>query len=565
MPSVHPNQMTPLALSILGLEEAGFLPSQPASQSQSQPQPSSGTRNLNESGQRIRPQQPRADRRVTSYFNPFQSKSQPCNDAPPSYASTVRQARFPPSRRYLDNGREILPKYTSSVDMEGPAYMCLESLSPFNILPFMDWKEVYVVLRGTRLSIHKLKTSSFGERKICSPGREVKKYTLQQAEVGMATDVTHSVLLPNSRVASLIPSIARKKAIEKDPDLFRTEEQFALRVRAELDQFLIAVPDELVAFHWVNKICASIDIAAPLDERSLPRQCTMPRRRRRQARPFLPADLSDARFVEQQQRLMETLYPTFAGERRRALAVAATATSQTVADAPVSPIDAAISPIEEEAEDVDLSMIAEDAGPSGTPRIPSRQRPAAARNNTAESVMTVAALEVHTTDPVNLDDDGKWAPPHPRTAGQQLRYIRRCTPVLLEDTPRHSSVMVVNGRYVRANYRIEILEEWSLKPPSYEAHDFTQTPASDLARTSTRSSVSSQSPSSPRVEDIQRADSPAQEMEISTAPKLTLTLDRSSSQKRANTGDVISSSNNELQSKITQEPEPSTGFVVYGF
>jgi len=563
MPSVQPNQMTPLALSMLGLEEAGFLPPRTALQSQSH----GSIRNPNESSHRIRPQQPRADRRVTSYFNPFQSKSQPCNDAPPSYASTVRQARFPTSRRHLDNGNEILPRYTSTVDMEGPAYMCLESCSPFTLLPELDWKEVYVVLRGTRLSIHKLKTSSFGERKICSPGREVKKYTLQQAEVGMATDVTHSVLLPNSRVASLIPNIARKKAIEKDPDLFRLEEQFSLRVRAELDQFLLAVPDELVAFHWVNKICASIDIAAPLDERSLPRQCTMPRRRRRQARPFLAADLLDARFVEQQQRLMETLYPAFAGERRRAVVDVniAVAANQTVAAAPASPVDAVISPIDEEAEDVDLSMIAEDAGPSGTPRIPSRQRPAAARNNTAESVMTVAALEIHSTDPINLDDDGKWAPPHPRTAGQQLRYIRRCTPVLLEDMPRHSSVMVGNGRYVRANYRIEILEEWSLKPPSYEAHDFTQLSASDLARTSTRTSVSSQSPSSPRVEEIQRADSPAQEMEITTAPKLTLTLDRSSSQKRVNTGDAMSSNNNELQSKITQDSEPSTGFIVYGF
>jgi len=555
--------MSPLALSILGLEEAGFLPPQP-SQSRSR-----STLNSDENNQRIRQQQqqqeqPRADRRVTSYFNPFQSKSQTCNDAPPSYASSVRQARFPPSSRYLDNGNEILPKYTSTVDMEGPAYMCLESCSPFILLPDLDWKEVYIILRGTRLSIHKLKTSSFGDRKIGTAGREVRKYTLQQAEVGLATDVSHSVLLPNSRVASLIPNIARKRALEKDPDLFRLEEQFSLRVRAELDQFLIAVPNELVAFQWVNKLCASIDIAAPLDDRSLPRQCTMPRRRRRQARPFLPSDLTDIRFVEQQQRLLETLYPSLAGMRRNPAEVNVAATNQAVAAASESPLERIISPLDEEAEDVDLSMIAEDADPSATPRTSTMPRPAVVRDNTAESALSTSPLDIHATNPMNFDDDGKWAPPHARTAGQQLRYIRRCTPVLLEDMPRHSSIIVGNGRYVRANYRIEILEEWSLKPPSYEAHDFSQVPAQNLVRRSTRSSVTSQIPSSPIVEEIRRADSPNQDMEISTAPKLTLTLDRSSSQKQANeTGSPPN--NNELQSKMAQESDLNPGFIVYGF
>ncbi|GAB7344055.1 hypothetical protein MBLNU457_1971t1 [Dothideomycetes sp. NU457] len=564
MPPVQPSQMSPLALSLLGLEEAGFLPPQP---SQSRPR---GTLNTHENNQRTRQQQhqqlqqSRADRRVTSYFNPFQSKSQPCNDAPPSYASSVRQARFPPSPRYLDNGNEILPKYTSTVDMEGPAYMCLESYSPFTLLPDLEWKEVYVILRGTRLSIHKLKTSSFGERKIAVAGREVKKYTLQQAEVGLATDVTHSVLLPNSRVASLIPTIARKKALEKDPDLFRHEEQFSLRVRAELDQFLIAVPNELVAFQWVNKICASIDIAAPLDDRSLPRQCTMPRRRRRQARPFLPTDLTDIRFIEQQQRLLETMYPSLAGMRRPTTDANVAVDDQTATAAPEAPLERMISPVEEEVEDVDLSMLAEDAGPSGPSRLSSTQRLSPAGNSTAEPALSASPLEVHVTDPRNLDDEGKWAPPHPRTAGQQLRYIRRCTPVLLDDMPRHSSVMVANGRYVRANYRIEILEEWTLKPPTYEVHDFSQVPAQDLVRRSTRSSVNSHVPSSPIVEEIRRADSPNQDMEISTAPKLTLTLNRSSSQKQANeTGSPPN--NSELQSKMAQESDLNTGFIVYGF
>lgn len=554
--------MSPLALSLLGLEEAGFLPPQP-SQSRSRITP-----NPDESNQRIRhqqqQQQQRVDRRVTSYFNPFQSKSQPCNDAPPSYASSVRQARFPPSPRYLDNGNEILPKYTSTVDMEGPAYMCLESCSPFTLLPELAWKEVYIILRGTRLSIHKLKTSSFGERKIALAGKEVRKYTLQQAEVGLATDVSHSVLLPNSRVASLIPNIARKKALEKDPDLFRLEEQFSLRVRAELDQFLIAVPNELVAFQWVNKLCAGIDIAAPLEDRSLPRQCTMPRRRRRQPRPFLASDLTDVRFIEQQQRLLESMYPSLAGMRNPPAEGDVAATSETVAAASGSPLERIISPVDEEGEDVDLSMLAEDAAPSGPSRLSSRQRLVVAENNTVESALSASPLDVHATDPRNLDLDGKWAPPHNRTAGQQLRYIRRCTPILLEDMPRHSSVMIGNGRYVRANYRIEILEDWSLKPPSYEAHDFSQIPIQELVRRSTRSSVTSHIPSSPIVEEIRRADSPNQEMEISTAPKLTLTLDRSPSQKQAN--EASSPPNHgELQSKMAQESDLNPSFIVYGF
>lgn len=51
-------------------------------------------------------------------------------------------------------------------------------------------------------------------------------------------------------------------------------------------------------------------------------------------------------------------------------------------------------------------------------------------------------------------------------------------PVLLAETPRHSSVMIDDGRYVRPNYKLDLVEDWALQPPPYDAHAFDSMPLS---------------------------------------------------------------------------------------
>ncbi|KAF2224997.1 hypothetical protein BDZ85DRAFT_87080 [Elsinoe ampelina] len=511
--AAHSSHLSPMALSILGLEQAGFLP---ASCRELRPGRSSSRRNGT------------TERRVTSYYNQFSSRCAISNDAPPSYTNAVHQARFPPSPRHWDRGREVLPKYTCSVFKEGPMQMRLESCSPFLILPFQEWRAVYVVLQGTILIIHKLKTTIVGKQQIFTPGRVLRKYTLQHAEVGMAPDITHCVLVPTCRLATLIPPMARKKAHEKDPELFRVDRHYGLRLRSELDQFVLTYQAEEQIMSWVNHISAGIDIAPALDERTLPRQCTMPRRRRRQQREVTANDMSDPRFIEEQRRLLAA-YPSMRGNAENALQ-RTRSNLEPVREDSVTTSTAPLAAPEQDQEDIDLSAIAEEAP---------TQRPVSGASNAERSFVSSEATQ--STRPtiaelyaLNFGSDGKWAPPHPRTAAQTYRYIKRCQPILLGDTPRHSSVMIADGRYVRPNYKMDILEDWILQPPTYEAHNFPDPLKSTLSSSTNRTSYSSASGLTTQSgsrnassADMQRVDStaPTDIMEIQALTANTLNLD----------------------------------------
>lgn len=552
MPAEQPSTLSPLALSILGLEQAGFLPA-------------TGRNAQTSSEARERPTRQAPDRRVASYFNHFQSRCAPSTDSPPCYAAAASaNPRIPIASRYLDNGKEILPRYTCSVHKEGPLYMLLESCSPFTILPRQEWREVYVVLRGTQLSIHRVKSKSLGKHVFSSAGKLLRKYTLQHAEAGIAVDVSHSVLIPVTRMASLIPSIARRKAFEKDPDLFRVEKQYSLRMRAELDQFVLSGPSEEQVFSWVNHICAGIDIAPAIDERNVPKQCTMPRRRRRN-RPFATSDISDQSFIAEQQQILQAMYPAFA-EPQTAGSTAADQ-SVPVADEEFPMPESASpdhahnsSPIitvslvnEQEQEDIDLSEIAEDAPTPLQPTM-SLDRPGASRRTTASSVMTLSTFERLASNTINFALDGKWAPPHPQTAAGRMRYIRRCMPLMTADTPRHSSVMIYAGKYVRPNFRSDVLEEWTLQPPSYEAHDFPEDVLTPLTRSDTISSSAS-------ARSMPRADSPMQEIQLAE-PRATTRKRSGQKQGEERRGGQRSMSR---QRKAMQPSELEANLVLLGF
>ena len=447
-------------------------------------------------------------------------------------------------------------------------YMLLESDSPFMLPPMAEWREVYVILAGTQLSIHKTKTGGmFGDKRVLAPGKLLRKYTLQQAEIGLAADVSHSVLVPLTRMASLIPSMARRRAYEKDPHLFHVEQQYTLRMRAELDQFILSCPSEEQIFSWVDSVCASIDIAPPLDDRAVPRQCTMPRRRRRQQRVAQATDLTDRRLIEEQERILRSMYPTLASDApvQRTVLLPPTGGDSPMPTTPA--LDVIASPMEQEQEDVDLSVIAEDAAPQSPTAASVSRRPTASRQITTDSVLSVSGFEDSSTDPINLDIFGKWNPPHPRTPLQQLRYIRRCMPLMFEDTPRHSSVLVSGGKYVRPNHRIYALEAWSLKPPSYEAHDFPEEAPSVLSRRTTIESVNSaQSRSVSGSSDvIQRADTPVQELQMVDSPQMQTIKVCSPREADANKRASRPVSNSQTIRKATQPSEMEAGSILIGF
>ncbi|KXT02805.1 hypothetical protein AC578_5394 [Pseudocercospora eumusae] len=411
---------------------------------------------------------PRPSRRATSYYNSFQTSCAVSNDLPPTYAVASRQR--PPDN--VQHGREPLPNYSCTVGIEAKLLLNLESTSPLHGSSEGEWREVYAVVRGTIISFHRLKDGG--------PGKLLRSYTLQHAEVGLASDAEHTILVPQSRLAHLVPSAARRRAWQKDPEMFKAVPQTLMRLRAETDQMLLADSQEERIYQFIYTISAGIDIALAIDERSIPRQCTVPRRRRRQGTTN-HGDLHDPALLAEQERIFRQMYPAFSSGARPELQRATTAESNIGPSTPTR-----------EEEEVDLSMFREEAPASAvnTPASERPTRPENARQMTSNTIRSTFANDmIYATPSTNFDSERKWHPPHLRSPAQVQRYIRRCMPVLLADSVRASEIVIVDGRRMRINWRMELMEEWELQPPSYKAHNFEHLHGTELTRTQSHRSV----------------------------------------------------------------------------
>ncbi|EGP88019.1 uncharacterized protein MYCGRDRAFT_71265 [Zymoseptoria tritici IPO323] len=367
------------------------------------------------------PRPARHARRPTSYYNAYQTSCTVSDDAPPSYAIASKIA---PRAILQRTPRERLPGYSCSVLLEKKILINFEFTNTSTRTSEAGWREVYMVIRGTMINFYRVRDGRAGQL--------LWSYTLQHAEVGLATDVEHDILVPQNRFAKLIPTAARRRAWQKDPHLFEAVPQSVLRLRAEIDQILIADSEEEAIYTLVHTIGAAIDISQPIDDRSIPRPCTVPRRRRRQRQAAnTDHDLTDPAVIAEQERLIRTMYPGLAAE--------STPTPSLEAILPPA------TPIIED-EDFDLSMIREDLPAPSSTLAPPTLRPAAARSTTATTTSS--------------------------TFSQIARHIKRCMPVLLADSPRASEVTICAGRRVRFNAKKAAYEEWTLSPPSYKAHNF---------------------------------------------------------------------------------------------
>ncbi|KAF8442721.1 hypothetical protein BGX38DRAFT_1095923 [Terfezia claveryi] len=216
-------------------------------------------------------------RTLTDYYTPFSgylnqisaisSTTLSPSHPPPSYDDTQNQPSLQPGRNPVwpreEEGREQLPEYYCSVHREAVFYTKMELSTPFDRATDRSWNKEYVVLHGTLLRLHKARRIPFfaspdmrsrlGEDGSTRPegwmpGELTKSYTLQGAEVGIATDYK--------------------------------KRHFVIRVRAETEQFLLASKsvDECIA--WLEALSAAVDLSPALEERTLPRYQITPRRRR---------------------------------------------------------------------------------------------------------------------------------------------------------------------------------------------------------------------------------------------------------------------------------------------
>lgn len=145
----------------------------------------------------------------SGYLNPFPTISSAPSPShpPPPYDDTRNRPSLQPRRNPVwpreEEGRELLPGYYCSIHREAVFHTKMELSSPFDRATNRSWNKVYVVLHGTLLRVHKARRvpffaspdmrSGLGEDGSIRPegwmsGELVKSYTLQGAEVGIATD-----------------------------------------------------------------------------------------------------------------------------------------------------------------------------------------------------------------------------------------------------------------------------------------------------------------------------------------------------------------------------------------
>jgi hypothetical protein len=402
------------------------------------------------------------------YHNTFHTHASPLLDSPPTYAcaNSSQTLAWLNTKASVEaaavRSEQAPPAYTCTVQFEGIVGMKQELNSVFEVAKTREWNDVYAVLRGTQLTIHRIKASSMlSKSKAPSAGKIIKRFTLQHAEVGVAADFKKTTLTPKSPFAHLVPASARPKLYETDPHLFETVREHALRLRLETEQFLLCASSQEEMLTWVEHLCAAIDISSPLEDRSEPRYRSLPRRTRRQRildGSRLGENLENLssmdvgrRIIAEQEAIIRQLYPQLAN-----------ANTQD-SSAQMHGAD----PDREEFDPDDVRFPSRRPGSSSGSRTPSR-------DGAEERPITGSS-----------DSSNPKEAPIPRASrSQALRYRRRCAPALLACSPRVSDVVYSNGERLRINTKEHILVEFTLHAPRYEAHNFPK-----AKRVSTKSTV----------------------------------------------------------------------------
>jgi len=365
---------------------------------------------------------------------------------------------------------DVLPEYSCSVEYCGTLALRCELTTPFLESGDNKWHEVFVVLRGPQLNFHKFKSSTFSKGKPPAIGRLMRSYTLQHAEVGVATDWRKGELVPKSPFAKIVPAAARQKLWETDPALFEPVREWVIRLRLETEQLLLCAPNQDLMLSWVECLCAAMDIAQPLEDRSEPRYRSLPRRNRRQREiegvldhlDNLPADEVSRRFIEQQERLIRRLYPHLARESSSAENQAdpgsryPTSTHEHDSHHGASQEDP-------EADDLDPADVTEGSPLAHSEPIALSSNSESPAPRTSESEGASDTVEPEPFDP-------KTAPPRePPSYSAQLRYRKRCAPVLLSSSPRASEVIFCRDRRMRIDATRSRLVPFEMSPPRYDS------------------------------------------------------------------------------------------------
>lgn len=442
--------------------------------------------------------------RTTGYHNAIDELSADVEDhgPPPTYTTACRSDSQSIERRRAASAplREALPKYACSISEAVPVSIKYERTSPFTLAENSQWGDAYIVLQGTRLAIHQQATPGLFSKgsKTIMAGKLVKSYTLQHAEVGVASDCKKYELVSRTPMTAFLPLAIQEKMKETEPHLFEPIRQYIIRLRVECDQLLIRVGSWDQRADWIEKLCAAIDIAPPLEERSEPKNHTLPRRRHR-TQQRVTAESARARLqnlVEDQQRIIRERFPHLL------LPEAAQAHEQG-SELDQDAGDNAGDPDDPDADDLDTSIVRGEQQPdddhedqddlsSMMQRLHRFVQPAHPPHPQGRLFTTPEPRNRPRLHPISGGPLVRSTPPRPRTPRttrepptpqdpskpahtpqmdftQDARYRRRCMPSLLINSRRATDIVVSNGSRYKLDWAASTMKPYPEQPPSYTA------------------------------------------------------------------------------------------------
>lgn len=234
---------------------------------------------------------------------------------------------------------------------------------------------------------------------------------------------------------------------------------FVIRVRAETEQFLLSSKsvDECIA--WLEALSAAVDLSPALEERTLPRYQTTPRRRR------MPV-------IEEQERIIRLQFPHLIegiaeeeeeGGSRQDSTLTLDRNELIRPFSPQGmrgPRDSEESITEQHLRELRSDF---EGSAASAPPYPLGSRPSASPSPHTTGTTSSTSLSspppnrrTITGPPASVStsvdrpsSEGKWRPSSTLTPEANLRYVRRCMAVLRDDSPRLSDYIIKDGRRYR--------------------------------------------------------------------------------------------------------------------
>lgn len=371
-------------------------------------------------------------------------------DSPPSYDADALLQSSPLRRKFNvqpreDEGREILPPYSSEISLEHVFSRKMELEGAVHRAHDRNWYRVYVTLQGTALTFHKYKSSGYfsawssegGRTDVAVPGKKghfLKSYNLQHADVGIAADYyKYALLLPRTLKVIFADSEHRKK--------------YVIRLRAETDQFLLSCFKIETFLHWLQSLFAAIDIAPPLDTRSLPRDFSIPRARRRRATcstSFTDVE-RNAALVREQFEIMRQQYPRLVDaaipedpERQ------STETPTEQAQRPATSRPGSVLTLQRPSSSNDITPIPTNS--SRLSRLQTQSTTALSQPPRLSHQPSTSSSTISEAHPSISPETGKWRPEHQWSAMYDMMYAKRCMAILTSRSPRKSNLVIMKGK-----------------------------------------------------------------------------------------------------------------------